>query len=504
MYVTAVIVVVIFVLTWRWYRRLPPRLNLPCPPGLPIIGNLRELDPTAPHHRLTELARTYGPVYCLRIFNKNIVVVNSYKTIKEVLLTKGTDFAGRPKGRFRFNYLYFGKTDLVFSNPDVPYWRTARTAVTHNLKMYDKGLERLEGVLTTATLDIMDKVRDQNGEPFDINQDLHNFTMKMILYFTSGLSPGDSDPLLLKLKEMQHLILITSALTAGQAMLDAFPFLRHLGNESFKKLARARDLLDELWNTLKAEQDADPDNPVYVASCMHDLRNLEGSLKDNDGNPLMEDTHSRNIIQNLWMAGIITTSNNLYALIIILCQKPLIAKRIQDEVETVVGASRHVSLKDKDDLHYTRAAILETLRYCSIVSLGLPHATTTQTQLLGEDIPKGTTVLTNLWALNHDSEVWDEPWEYRPERFLDDEGHLRPPDDEVRKHLVAFGGGPRVCMGAVLAMNRMIIFTASLMQKFNLHPDPDNMTSYDPRSYNLAAVLFPKPYKVRFISRDDI
>ena len=140
-------------------------------------------------------------------------------------------------------------------------------------------------------------------------------------------------------------------------------------------------------------------------------------------------------------------------------------------MDKVIGSNRLVSLRDRENLHYTRAAIFESLRYCTLVAFGLPHALTKPTTLLGCDIPKGTTVITNFWAVHHDSDFWDLPWEYCPERFLDADGHLVPADHQARKHLFAFGAAGRKCIGTVLALNRMLVFRASLMQKFDLSPD---------------------------------
>ena len=192
------------------------------------------------------------------------------------------------------------------------------------------------------------------------------------------------------------------------------------------------------------------------------------------------------------MAGIVTTSNNHH---------PEVITRIQQEVDKVIGSNRQVSLRDRENLQYTRAAIFESLRYCTLVAFGLPHAPTKPTTLLGCDIPKGTTVITNFWAVHHDSDFWDLPWEYCPERFLDADGHLVPADHQARKHLFAFGAGGRKCIGSVLALNRMLVFTASLMQKFDLSPDPEVNVSYDPRSYIQANALRPKPYKIKLIPR---
>ena len=431
-----------------------------------------------------------------------MVVVNSYDMIKEVLVTKGNDFAGRPDGLFRLKYFLFYQTDMTFASPnDATFWSPVRKTVTNNLKLYNSGMERVEGVVIKGTLEMMDLLKDKRGEPFDINEDLFIYAMKMMIYFTTGMEVKNDSECLRKMREMEKLSTETAGMTGEGAILDTFPFLRFLGHPAFRKLTRSRDLMVENWENFKTEHLSHPENPHYSASCMKALSDLRSQLNDNQSSEVMTDTNTMLVICNLWFAGMVTTSTNIYALINILCHHPEVAAKAREEVDRVVGRSHQVSLEDRDELHYCRACIFESLRYCTIVAFGLPHATTKDTQLLGADIPKGTMVLTNVWALHHDPELWDEPWEFRPERFLDDTGHILPADHDVRRHLLVFGAGPRTCLGSVLALNRMLIFTASLLQSFNLE-FAEKVTPCDPRSYTPAAILQPERYKMRFVPRD--
>ena len=148
--------------------------------------------------------------------------------------------------------MFSWESDIAMTDPEVPYWTSARKAVIHNLKAYDTGLERLEDILSTATQEVMDKVADMKGEPFDINMELYNYTMKMIFYFTTGMSLTDNDPSLLKLKEMDTLFLSVTGMRGQNVMLNVFPFLRYFGNEVFGEMVRTRELMVELWHLFKA------------------------------------------------------------------------------------------------------------------------------------------------------------------------------------------------------------------------------------------------------------
>ena len=484
---------------WYIFSDAPPIIKLPGPPGRPIIGNLQDMGSSAPHLSLTALAKKYGPVFVLRIFRRNILVVSGYDSIKEVLKVKGKDFHNRPEKMFRTSHFYFGHEDMIFANPDIPFWHSARKTMINNLKGFESGLE---GALVTATQAAMEKLRAMKGKPVDMNDDLYDYAMKMMLYVTTGMTIADGDPCLEQLREMEYLVAVCNEISARGEMLDRFPFLRHFGHSAYVGLTKARELLLNMWQRFKKEHARQPENPHYKASFMHAIRDLQETLKGESGQPLMDDYNSMAIMCDLWFAGIITTSNNLYALINILSQHENIARKLQQEVDCVVPGDHHVTLAHKDNLHYTRAVIIETLRFCSMVNLGLPHATSKQTELSGAVIPEGTMVLTNLFALHHDEELWEDPWKFTPERFLDDQGQLLPPDHKNRQHVMAFGAGPRMCLGSNLALNRMMVYVATLIKTFNIEQDPDNMAPYDPRTYDLAQTLRSKPYKVKLIPRN--
>ena len=67
---------------------------------------------------------------------------------------------------------------------------------------------------------------------------------------------------------------------------------------------------------------------------------------------------------------------------------------------------------------------------------GVPHCATEDTTIQGFNIPKGTTIISNLWAVNHDPNLWKDPEEFRPERFLNEEGAVIQP-----AYLIPFGTG---------------------------------------------------------------
>ena len=78
-------------------------------------------------------------------------------------------------------------------------------------------------------------------------------------------------------------------------------------------------------------------------------------------------------------------------------------------------------------------------------------------------------ILSNIWAVHNDSDVWDEPEKFKPERFLDENG-----DFIQSKDIIPFSIGPRYCLGEKLARMEIFLFLVSIVQKFEILPPTDD------------------------------
>ena len=110
---------------------------------------------------------------------------------------------------------------------------------------------------------------------------------------------------------------------------------------------------------------------------------------------------------------------------------PEVQAKIQQEIDEIVGRNRLPRLAVKPQLPYTEATILEVQRLASIVAVNLPHRFSEDTSLLGYDIPKGTMLIANLWAVSRDPSIWSDPNKFNPERFLDEAGSLKPREEHL-------------------------------------------------------------------------
>jgi cytochrome P450 len=86
-------------------------------------------------------------------------------------------------------------------------------------------------------------------------------------------------------------------------------------------------------------------------------------------------------------------------------------------------------------------------------------------KLGGYDIPAGTRVFINTFAMGQDPEIWDKPTEFWPERFDNGGGEIDLKDPDFR--LLPFGGGRRGCPGYSFALATVQLTLASLLYHFD-------------------------------------
>jgi len=139
--------------------------------------------------------------------------------------------------------------------------------------------------------------------------------------------------------------------------------------------------------------------------------------------------------------------------------------------------------------------MMEILRHVSLTPIGVFHGTLFDTKLDGYDFPKGTWLVGHMYAVHFDKKTWGDPENFRPERFLDKDGHVIPKPDA----LMPFSVGKRQCLGESLARDTLFLFTTSIFQRFSVSPDPkDPHVSFE---CGKGFARIPKPFKVVFTDR---
>lgn len=145
----------------------------------------------------------------------------------------------------------------------------------------------------------------------------------------------------------------------------------------------------------------------------------------------------------------------------LLLNHPQVLKKAQNEIDRVVGNDRLVDESDVVNLSYLQCIINETLRLCPPGPLLIPHESSEDCVIGGYNIPRGTMLLVNQWAIHHDPKLWTDPETFKPERFEGLEGTR----DGFK--LMPFGSGRRSCPGEGLAVRVMGSTLGLLIQCFD-------------------------------------
>ena len=181
------------------------------------------------------------------------------------------------------------------------------------------------------------------------------------------------------------------------------------------------------------------------------------SSKDETGAP-MDDRQLRDEVLTLIGAGHETTANTLAFTLYLLSLHPTIARKVYDEVETVLG-DRSPTVQDLAKMEYLERVIEESMRLIPPV-WGLEREAISDDVLSGYRVKKGDAVAISTWTLHRLPQYWENPEGFDPDRFLPEAKKAR-----ARFVYLPFGGGPRVCIGASFAMLEAKAILAVLLRK---------------------------------------
>jgi cytochrome P450 len=155
----------------------------------------------------------------------------------------------------------------------------------------------------------------------------------------------------------------------------------------------------------------------------------------------------------------------------LLVNNPLVLKKAQQELKNHVGVDRRVEESDLENLLYIKAIITETMRLYPAGPLSVPHESIEDCIVGGYSIPKGTRLLVNVWKIQHDPDIWTDPFEFQLERFLTSKKEI----DVKGLHfeLIPFGSGRRMCLGISFALEALLLILASILHQFEIQ-NPSN------------------------------
>ncbi|XP_073497640.1 cytochrome P450 2G1-like [Phyllobates terribilis] len=252
-----------------------------------------------------------------------------------------------------------------------------------------------------------------------------------------------------------------------------------------KSMTRLTDFISE--RIKMNEESFDPNSPRDYIDCFLTKQKQE---KDN---PNFDRTNMVMTVLNLFFAGTETVSSTLRHGLMVLMKYPEIQAKLHQEIDHVIGDSRIPNIEDRIKMPYMDAVIHEIQRFCDILPLNVPHATTKDVTFKGYTIPKGTDVYPLLCSVLQDPTKIASPFKFDPNNFLDDKGCFKKNDTYM-----PFSAGKRICLGEGLARMELFIFFTTILQHFKLIPEK-TLTEQDIRPVMTGFANVPKFYCMSFM-----
>ncbi|KAM3327271.1 hypothetical protein P3S67_002397 [Capsicum chacoense] len=188
--------------------------------------------------------------------------------------------------------------------------------------------------------------------------------------------------------------------------------------------------------------------------------------------PIREDEVSRMIkkisqqaasSQNVLVAGSDTNAAVVVWSMTELVKNPKVMKKVQEEIRKSIGNKSIVNEDDIQNISYFKAVLKERFRLRPPDPLLLPRESMEKSTLEGYEIPPTTIIYINSWSIARDHEIWKNPEEFIPERFLNNDINLKREDYE----LILFGAGRRGCPGITLGIAAIELALSNLLYAFN-------------------------------------
>jgi cytochrome P450 len=426
---------------------------------------------------------------------KLAVIVEDYKTVKSMLAESGDTFSARPEepGGLVLNE----ETRKGLFSTSGTFWKEHRRFAVSALKNFGMGKSALEPAMLNEIQMFVQEMQKQGGKPFDISQLLGLSICNNISLLEFGKRFDYHDPEVQNMKQrvddLARLATLTSVFALFGDWVVKIPFL-----SSFDNSVKIRDanegLLRPIWKMVadRKKTHVEGNENDYLDAYLNEKIQRERTKN------YPEFFDDKSLVGNLHLffgAGTETTTTSIRALLLRMLMHPDVQRKVQQEIDDVIGRDRLPSMDDRSRMPYTEATIQEAMRVGAAIPINAPHSCLEDATFGGYTFPKGTTVLVNIWAVHHDETLFPDPHSFRPERFINADGNF-----VKHEAVIPFAIGKRYCPGEALARMEVFLYFTSILQKFNLiNPDNQVLTT----DVHAAIVDSPKPYLIRLIPRGE-
>ncbi|KAK9668268.1 hypothetical protein RND81_13G046300 [Saponaria officinalis] len=410
-------------------------LSLPGPSGLPVVGYLPFLGSDL-RFTFKDLADIYGPIFKVRLGYKEAVVITSPSLAKEVLRDKDVVFSNRdPTVAAK---IAVGGSDIAFSD-NGPEWRKMKKIFVSEM-LSNANLDATSHHRKHNVKIMINKTYKKAGELVDIGElvfiTIIGSVMSMVWGNSmKGLGGNAIDA------EFRSVVADFMFLLGEPNISDFLPCFARFDLQGVRRrMTLAAERIEKLFDlAIQHHSAADTNNQKDFLGCLLQHTKLE------DPATSLTLPQVKGILTDAIIGGMDTTSSTVELAMAQILKHPEIMRKIQEELTEIVGLNNTIDESHLSKLKYLNAVLKETLRLHPAVPLFVPHRPKTSTTVGGYTVPKDSQIFINVWAIHRDPQLWENPTEFRPKRFLN--GSEKSDFMGKQFEYLPFGSGRRMCPG---------------------------------------------------------
>ncbi|PIC24499.1 hypothetical protein B9Z55_017819 [Caenorhabditis nigoni] len=473
-----------------WKRRTLP----PGPTPLPLFGNILALSAEKPgYEAFRKWTKEYGDVFTFWMGTKPYIIISSYSRLKETFIRDGETYMNKVQLNFQ-EFIRDGHYGVAETNGE--FWSTHRRFALSTLRNFGMGRDLIQEKILVEVEDMFKKLDMDIEKEQEINPVFNNAVANMINQLIFGYRFEKE-----KLKELEKLTelmeyqekFFTTFRTNFQIFVPQLAWLipgktLEEGLQDWK--TDFFDFFDKQIKVHREKIDLDSDESQDYAEAY--IKEQRRRIRDGD-KETFSDKQLSNMCMDLWFAGLSTTNITLTWTISYVLHNPEVQKKLHEELDRVIGSDRLISTSDKPDLPYMNAVINESQRCVNLVPVNLFHCTSRDNVLNGYHIPKNTGVIAQISTVMLDEEVFPDPYEFNPDRFIDENGKLKKVEE-----LCPFSVGKRQCLGEGLARMELFLLVANFVNRYEIQPSVDGLPSLE-KSKNVTVI--PRKVVAKLIRR---
>ncbi|KAI0033580.1 cytochrome P450 [Vararia minispora EC-137] len=466
---------------------LKVRTRAPLPPGpqgLPLVGNVLDIPSSYPHKVFAEWKYKYGT-----IFGKPYIIINDLDIATELLERRSALYSDRPTMCMAGELVGWDHS-LALQRFGKPRFREFRKHFFHMFGTHTS-VARFRPLLQNQSAVLLKNILTM---PAAFSESVRNSIGAIMLKSAYGYDvQGEHDPIVEVVERAMRDFAEVFGKTDGY-LVDYIPWLKYLPERcpgvSFKRKARA------FARTFQAMGQLPFDFVTkQIAALTQEQGTAEPCFLSNvlAGDKPAELHNAKWAAASIYAGGADTTVSLMQTFFLVMTLFPSAQRKAQAEIDLVIGSERLPCFDDRNDLPYVDALLKECLRWGPVAPIALPHRLMRDDVYDGYLLPEGSVIWANIWAMLHDSDKYDSPEEFIPDRFLSSCGKEPEQDPGV----AVFGFGRRICPGLHLAIEIAWIQIALVLAVFDISKAIDECgEEITPTTeYTQGGIVHPVPFR---------